>query len=654
MRLAKRRQKHCPEGRFALAKRASGEEPGGMTLEIAIVLGLLAAAVGLFATRALPVDLVTIFLLLALVLTGILEPATAFAGFSSEIIIILASIFVINGALLEGRVLDTVTAWLLRVAGGSVHKLQLTTLSVVGGLSGFMNNTAVTSLFIGPTVSIARRLKASPSKLLMPVCFASILGGTCTLIGTSTNVAVSGEIAKQHQAGLAKWVADGGTDLNGDGAVDSADYRQHAEENNLKIYEPLGLFEITPVGLLIMAVGIGYLMLFGQRLLPDYPDESLAEGFNIREYLSEIVVMPGSRLIGQRVFESSLAEMEFRIVKVLRGKRSFVPNVRSSIEEDDVLLVSGGVEELMAVKDASGIEIHAETKLEDEALQTDDVKIAELLITPKSTLIRRTLKEAHFRQRFGLAVLAIYRHGQSLGRKLGAIRLRAGDLLLVQGAEERLQSLEHDTNLVRLEATEAPSADRRRKGFWALGFFAVAVLAGGVGLASLPVCFLSAAALTVATGCITMQKVYEVIDWRVLIVIGGMTAFGAAMSDSGTAKWLAGGIQGAFDSPRMVLAGFILLTMFLTQTMSNAAAALVVLPVAMQTAATLGVSGQTYAVAVMLAASSSFIAPFEPACILVSGPGKYRFTDYLKAGLGLTLLVGFLVWLLVPAYWGGL
>jgi len=625
-----------------------------MTLEITIVLGLLAAAVGLFATRALPVDLVTIFLLLALVLTGILEPATAFAGFSSEIIIILASIFVINGALLEGRVLDTVTAWLLRVAGGSVHKLQLTTLSVVGGLSGFMNNTAVTSLFIGPTVSIARRLKASPSKLLMPVCFASILGGTCTLIGTSTNVAVSGEIAKQHQAGLANWVANGGTDMNGDGAVDAADYREYAEANNLKIYEPLGLFEITPVGLLIMAVGIGYLMLFGQRLLPDYPDESLAEGFNIREYLSEIVVMPGSRLIGQRVFESSLAEMEFRIVKVLRGKRSFVPNVRSSIEEGDVLLVSGGVEELMAVKDASGIEIHAETKLEDEALQTEEVKIAELLITPKSTLIRRTLKEANFRQRFGLAVLAIYRHGQSLGRKLGVIRLRAGDLLLVQGAEERLQSLEHDTNLVRLEATEAPSADRRRKGFWALGFFAVAVLAGGVGLASLPVCFLSAAALTVATGCITMQKVYEVIDWRVLIVIGGMTAFGAAMSDSGTAKWLAGGIQGAFDSPRMVLAGFILLTMFLTQTMSNAAAALVVLPVAMQTAATLGVSGQTYAVAVMLAASSSFIAPFEPACILVSGPGKYRFTDYLKAGLGLTLLVGFLVWLLVPAYWGGL
>ena len=625
-----------------------------MTLEIAIVLGLLAAAVGLFATRALPVDLVTIFLLLALVLTGILEPATAFAGFSSEIIIILASIFVINGALLEGRVLDAVTAWLLRVAGGSVRKLQLTTLSVVGGLSGFMNNTAVTSLFIGPTVSIARRLKASPSKLLMPVCFASILGGTCTLIGTSTNVAVSGEIAKQHQAGLAIWKDNGGTDLNDDGVIDSDDYLQYAALNELKIYKPLGLFEITPVGLLIMAVGIGYLMLFGQRLLPDYPDESLAEGFNIREYLSEIVVMPGSRLIGQRVFESSLAEMEFRIVKVLRGKRSFVPNVRSSIEEDDVLLVSGGVEELMAVKDASGIEIHAETKLEDEALQTEEVKIAELLITPKSTLIRRTLKEANFRQRFGLAVLAIYRHGQSLGRKLGVIRLRAGDLLLVQGAEERLQSLEHDTNLVRLEATEAPSADRRRKGFWALGFFAVAVLAGGVGLASLPVCFLSAAALTVATGCITMQKVYEVVDWRVLIVIGGMTAFGAAMSDSGTAGWLAGGIQSISENPRTVLAGFILLTMFLTQTMSNAAAALVVLPVAMQTASTLAVSGQTYAVAVMLAASSSFIAPFEPACILVSGPGKYRFTDYLKAGLGLTLLVGFLVWLLVPAYWGGL
>ncbi|MBT3913057.1 MAG: SLC13 family permease [Verrucomicrobia bacterium] len=623
-----------------------------MTLEIGIVLGLLLPAVGLFATRALPVDLVTIFLLLALVLTGILEPTEAFAGFSSEIIIILGSIFVINGALLEGRVLDLVSAWLLRVAGGSVNKLQLTTMSVVGGLSGFMNNTAVTSLFIGPTMSIARKLKTSPSKLLMPVCFASILGGTCTLIGTSTNVAVSGEIAKQHQADLAKWVDNGGTDLNGDGTTDVADYLQYAEANNLKIYKPLGLFEITPVGLVIMGVGIAYLMLFGRRLLPDYPDESLAEEFNIREYLSEIVVMPGSRLIGQRVFESSLAEMEFRIVKILRKKRSFVPNTRSVIEEGDLLLVSGSVEDLMAVKDASGIEIHAETKLEDEALQTDDVKIAELLITPKSTLIRRSLKEANFRQRFGLAVLAIYRHGQSLGRKLGVIRLRAGDLLLVQGSEERLLSLEHDTNLLRLDATEAPSADRRQKGFRALAFFVVAVIAGGLGLAPLPICFLSAAALTVATRCITMQKVYEVIDWRVLIVIGGMTAFGAAMRESDTDKWLAGGIQSISENPRTVLAGFILLTMLLTQTMSNAAAALVVLPVAMKTAGTLDVSGQTFAIAVMLGASSSFIAPFEPACILVSGPGKYRFTDYLKAGLGLTLIMGFLVWLMVPLVWG--
>ena len=623
-----------------------------MTLEIGIVLGLLLAAVGLFATRALPVDLVTIFLLLALVLTGILKPTEAFAGFSSQIIIILASIFLINGALIEGRVLDAVTAWLLRVAGGSVSKLKLTTMSVVGGLSGFMNNTAVTSLFIGPTISIARKLKTSPSKLLMPVCFASILGGTCTLIGTSTNVAVSGEIAKQHEADLAKWMANGGTDLNGDRAIDSADYLQYAKENDLKIYRPLGLFEITPVGLLIMGVGIAYLMLFGRRLLPDYPEESLAEDFNIREYLSEIAVMPGSSLIGQHVFESSLAEMEFRIVKVLRKKRSFVPNIRSIIEEGDVLLVSGGMEDLMAVKDASGIEIHAEIKLEDAALQTEEVKIAELLITSKSTLIRRTLKETEFRQRFGLAVLAIYRHGQSLGSKLGAIRLRAGDLLLVQGTEERLQSLQHDTNLLRLDATEAPSVDRRQKGFRALAFFAFAVIAGGLDLAPLPICFLSAAAMTVATGCITMQKAYETVDWRVLIVIGGMTAFGTAMRESGTADWLSDGIRSAFDSPRTVLAGFILLTIFLTQTMSNAAAALVVLPVAMQTADTLQVSGQTFAIAVMLGASSSFVAPFEPACILVSGPGKYRFTDYIKAGLGLTLLVGFLVWLMVPIVWG--
>ena len=619
---------------------------------IVIVLSLLVLAVVLFATRALPVDLVTIFLLLALVLTGILDTAQAFAGFSSQIIIILGSIFVINGALLEGRVLDVVSTWLLRVAGGSTNKLLLTTMSVVSGLSGFMNNTAVTSLFIGPTMSVARKLKTSPSKLLMPVCFASILGGTCTLIGTSTNVAVSGEIQRQHEAGLVEWIAQGGNDLNNDGELDSLDYLMHAEVNKIKIYKPLGLFEITPLGLLIMGVGIVYLMVIGRKLLPDYPDESLAEDFNIREYVSEIVVMSGSKLVGELVFKSSLAQMDFQIIKILRKKKSFVPNARSKFEENDVLLISGRIDDLMAVKDASGIEIKAEVKLEDDSLQTEETKIAELLITPKSTLIRHSLKEANFRQRFGLAVLAIYRHGQVLGRKLGEIKLRAGDLLLVQGSTERLQALEDDTNLVRLEVNEAPSADRRRKGLMALTFFGFAVLAGGFNLAPLPVCFLSAAAMTVATGCITMQKAYEVIDWRVLIVIGGMTAFGAAMRESGTANWLAGGIQSFFESPRMILAGFILLTMFLTQTMSNAAAALVVLPVAMQTAQTLDVSGQTYAVAVMLAASSSFVAPFEPACILVSGPGKYRFTDYVKAGLGLTLIMAFLVWFFVPLIWG--
>ena len=619
---------------------------------IVIVLSLLVLAVVLFATRALPVDLVTIFLLLALVLTGILDTAQAFAGFSSQIIIILGSIFVINGALLEGRVLDVVSTWLLRVAGGSTNKLLLTTMSVVSGLSGFMNNTAVTSLFIGPTMSVARKLKTSPSKLLMPVCFASILGGTCTLIGTSTNVAVSGEIQRQHEAGLVEWIAQGGNDLNNDGELDSLDYLMHAEVNKIKIYKPLGLFEITPLGLLIMGVGIVYLMVIGRKLLPDYPDESLAEDFNIREYISEIVVMSGSKLVGELVFKSSLAQMDFQIIKILRKKKSFVPNARSKFEENDVLLISGRIDDLMAVKDASGIEIKAEVKLEDESLQTEETKIAELLITPKSTLIRHSLKEANFRQRFGLAVLAIYRHGQVLGRKLGEIKLRAGDLLLVQGSKERLQALEDDTNLVRLEVNEAPSADRRRKGLMALTFFGFAVLAGGFNLAPLPVCFLSAAAMTVATGCITMQKAYEVIDWRVLIVIGGMTAFGAAMRESGTANWLAGGIQSFFESPRMILAGFILLTMFLTQTMSNAAAALVVLPVAMQTAQTLDVSGQTYAIAVMLAASSSFVAPFEPACILVSGPGKYRFTDYVKAGLGLTLIMAFLVWFFVPLIWG--
>jgi di/tricarboxylate transporter len=600
-----------------------------MTIEIGLVLGLLVAAIALFATERISVDIITLLMLVVLVTAGILSPGEAFAGFSNEIIIILASIFVISGALHDTGVLDAIGARLMRIAGGSQNRLVRLVMLTACGVSAFMNNTTVTAMFLPPVTGLARRMKISPSKLLMPLAFASILGGTCTLIGTSTNVAVSGYIAKSGM-------------------------------------KPLGMFEITPIGLVIAIVGVLYMIYIGCRMLPDTKADDLTADYGIRHYLSEIVVLPNSPLVGQRSYESDLTILDFRILKVIRGREQLMPDSRLFIEQDDVLVVEGKVENLIKVKKIEGIEIKADLKLGAQDLQNADVRVAEALVTAQSDLAGETLRSADFRMRSGLTVLAIYRAGQSLQESLGDVVMRIGDLLLVQGQSERVASLQKDTGLEILGEVGSTNFNPRR-GFLTVGFFVAAValsslrdfpalmhlLPAGFVPPPLSIALLAVAVLLVLTGFISVENAHEFIDWRLLILIGGMTAFGTAMEKTGAAEWLAHhivAIAGPFG-PRGVLAGFFILTIALTQPMSNAAAALVVLPVAISAAHHMGVNPRTFAIGVMLAASISFIAPFEPSCILVYGPGKYRFMDFVKTGLGLSLVLCVAVLLLLPVFW---
>jgi di/tricarboxylate transporter len=586
-----------------------------MTLPIAFVLLLLVVAVVLFATEKLSVDVITFLLLIALVSSGVLTPAQAFEGFSSEIIIILGSIFVISGALQETGVLDLFGARLMKLAGTGPNRLLFSIMSAAASVSAFMNNTTVTAMLQPPVIGIARRAKISASKLLMPLAFASMLGGTCTLIGTSTNVAVSGYIKK---AGM----------------------------------QELGLFEITPIGLIIVAVGVTYMMFVGRRLLPDRREASLAADYAMREYLSEIVVMPGSPLAGQSSYDSDLSILEFRILKVIRGKEEFLPTSRVIIEEGDTLLVEGRVETLMKVKKIEGIEMKAELDLGDLDLGSANFRVAEVLLTPQCELAGRTLREANFRRQYGLTTLAIFRHGQSLRDGVGDVLLRVGDVLLVQGPDDRMETIARHPGFSFLDEV-APPLYHPRKGLFTVAIFAVAVIAGGFDLLPLSIAFLSAALLAVLARVLTIEKAYEFIDWRLLVLIGGMTAFGTAMENTGAAKYLASVIVDWFQPFGIgaILAGFCVLTIILTQPMSNAAAALVVLPVAIQTAQRLGADARTFAIGIMLAASVSFITPFEPSCILVYGPGKYRFFDFLKVGTGLTAVLLITVLLLLPVFW---
>jgi di/tricarboxylate transporter len=549
------------------------------------------------------------------VVGGVLTPHEAFEGFSSDIIIILGSIFVISGALQETGVLDLLGTRILKLAGANPNRLLFLLMASTSAVSGFMNNTTVTAMFLPPVVTLARRAKVAASKLLMPLAFSSILGGTCTLIGTSTNVAVSGYLKKMGMA-------------------------------------EVGIFEVTPIGLIIVAVGLLYMMLIGKRLLPDHPATSLTARYAMREYVSEIIVLPNSPLIGQTSYDSDLNVLEFRILKIIRAQREIVPGRNILIEEDDTLLVEGKADTLMKVKKIEGIEIKPEFSLGDLDLEGSDMRIAEVLLTPQCDLAGRTLRASNFRQFYGLTALAIYRHGQSLREQVGNIVLRVGDLLLVQGESPRIEALGSHPGLSLLGEVSEPLY-HPRKGLLTIAVFGAAIIIGGLGWVPLSVAFLSAAVVTVLSRCISVERAYEFVDWRLLILIGGMTAFGTAMQKSGCAAYLATLIV-QWCAPFGVLAvlgGFFLLTIILTQPMSNAAAALVVLPVAISAAHQIGANERTFAIGIMLTASLSLVAPFEPSCLLVYGPGKYRVTDFVKVGLGLTLVLSITVLLLIQFFW---
>ncbi len=583
-------------------------------MEIAIVLILLLVAVVLFATEKLGVEMVTLIMLIILTSLRIITPEEAFAGFSSDFIIIIASIFILSAALDETGILDFVVVRLVRLARHSSNLMLLMVMLISGTVSAFMNNTTVTAMFLTPLISLSKRINKSPSKLLMPLAYASILGGTCTLIGTSTNVAVSGYIAK---VGL----------------------------------PPVGLFEISGIGFVIFLIGIAYMMTIGQRVLPSNDDQQLTEEYKLQKYLTEIVVMPDSPLAGQLAFASDLTTLNFRLLNIIRGKENFLPDFRTRIAPNDILLVEGDLDNLMKVKETKGIEIMADVIVEQD-LVTDGIRLAELLITRQSNLINRTIKEVNFLQRYGLVVIAVSRHGETLRTKIGSIRLQLGDLLLVQGSSERLEQLRSSPNVAVLDEF-APVLFKKRKGLITISCFIAAIVAGTTGVIPLSIAFLLAAIATILLRCIDTEKAYGAIDWRLLILIGGMTAFGTAMENSGAADYLARSIVDLMGGlgKMGILAGFVILTVLLTQPMSNAAAALVIVPVALRTATELGSDPRSFAIAIMLAASVSLVTPFEPSCILVYSPGKYRFSDFIKIGAPLTLLLVIVILVMVPIIW---
>ncbi|MFZ5809727.1 MAG: SLC13 family permease [Chloroflexota bacterium] len=589
-----------------------------MEIQHALMLLIVITAVILFSLETISIDIIALGVLLSLILTGLLPPDKAFTGFGNETIIIIVGLLILTASLIRNGVIELISRKLISGRANNPQRLLVYLMAVIAATSSFISNTAATALFLPIGNAVARKTRTSISKVLMPVAFAAILASSVTLVASSTNIVVGG-ILKQY--GLPS----------------------------------LGLFELTPVGLPIAVVGLIYMAVIGIRLIPQRETpKSLTDEFGLRPYLSEIVILPSSSLVGKTLQEADLTNtLDLTIIALFRQQRRLPElNADTVLQSGDVLLVEGSRDQLLQIKDTIGLDLLPESTVPENQMQGLEQRLYEAIILPRSYLIGRTLRGSNLRSRYRINVLAINRQEETLTQKLNQIPLRLGDVLLLQGEEQDVTTLENNFMYRILNQVEEKKVDTRRTRI-AIGIFLGVLLLAASGWVSLPVAILGGVVLALLTRCITPEEAYREVEWKIVILIGSMLGLGIAMDQSGTAKFLAQQLAqwvgGAH--PLWLLSGFFLLSLLLTQPMSNQAAAAVVLPVAIQTALHLGLNPRTFAIMIAIGASTSFITPLEPACLMVYGLGHYRFFDFVKVGSLLTVAIYLIAILLVPWFW---
>jgi di/tricarboxylate transporter len=589
-----------------------------MTLSIILLLIILIIALVMFSFEWVSPDVTALGVLVTLVILGLVPLDQAFAGFGSDTFILLLGLLIMTAALMRTGVVELVGRILLDFTSKKPGSLLPATMVAVATLSAFINNTAAAAFFLPVILGLSKRAKISASRLLMPMAFAAILSSSVTLVSTSTNVVVSGLIT---QFGL----------------------------------EPISMFELTPVGIPVLVTGILYMLFVGKRLIPERETpQDLAETFNLRPYLAELRILPVSTLAGKTLAESNLGRnFDLTVLSIIReGKRKIHPPAYTLLKAGDALLVEGASDSILKIKDVAGIDIQADVKFSDQDLQGEGFDLAEVVLLPRSPFIGRTLKGLKMRERFDLQVVAINRRTGIVHSKIADTRLQMGDVLLVQGNKNQISALQAENAFDVLGVLNVQRFNKKRA-IIVIAIFSSAFILGALNILTLPVAMLTGALLVFLTRSITPEEAYRQVDWKVLILIGSMLALGVAMQTTGTAQFLSDLLTRLIGTwhPLWLLTGFFLLTVLLTQPMSNQAAAAVVIPIAVQTAIQLGLNPRTFAMMIAIAASTSYLTPLEPACLMVYGPGRYRFLDFLKVGGLLTLAVYLIAIILTPLLW---
>jgi di/tricarboxylate transporter len=588
-----------------------------LTTDIAAFLVMFVLALILFAREWTPPDVTALGLMLGLILLGLLEPAAAFAGFGSDTVMMILGLLILTETLVHTGLVDAVGRWLLHLIGNSTARLQSMILVAPAVMSAFMSNTASTAFFLPIVLGLSRRSHISPSKLLMPLAFAAILAGSVTLIGTSTNLVVNGLM---QQYGL----------------------------------EPMTIFELTPVGLPITIAGLIYMAVIGRRLIPDHTAPGDHETATEKElYFTEITVPAGSTLVGKTIDATGLIQhYKLGMLTLQRGNQSLKPLADMTLEANDTLLVEGSREAVLSLGNVPGIEISGGIQQLDEYARNGEARVAEVVVMPGSPLVGRTLKGIGLRDHYQIQVLAVNHAGDVRHARMGRMKFDVGDVLLIKIPQKNLYLLENERTLRTIDIIEMRVINPR-KALLSSGIFVGALALAISGVLTIAVAVLLGALLVFLTRCITPDIAYRNIEWKTLILIGSMLAFGQAMQETGTADYLADLIirLPGTGSPVWLLTIFFFLAMVLTQPMSNQAAAAVLIPIAIQTAVLLDYNPRPFAIMIALAASASFITPLEPSCVLVYSAGRYRFMDFIRVGGLLTLVVYAVAILLVPLIW---
>ncbi len=593
-----------------------------MTFEIAFMMLVLVGALVVFTLELLPLE-VTAFGLLAVLFTcGFVNAEQALTGLNNKAVVTIGAMFVLGHALVKTGILEVAADRLSREMGLQAWHVVGILLVTVSLLSGLLNNTAVVAIFIPLTMNLCHRFHISPSKVLIPLSYASIFGGTLTLIGTSTNLLVS---AATEQAGQ----------------------------------PPLRMFEFTQLGIVFVVVGLAYTLTLARPTLPSRAVvSSLTHKYRMRRYLSEVEVLQDSKLKGKTCVEIGLNRVyDITALAILRGKTRHTENIRNmQLRAHDTLIVRGTIDNLIRLRNEKGAALLSDIKLGERELSEGQV-IAEALITPTSTLIGKTMEQVDFRRHYGAFVLAIRSHGATQHSKVAHTRLRVSDTLLLMAPPERLDELRRSNDMIVI--SELDLALKRGR-FWLapLLIIPLIVLLSAIGIMDIMEAAVLGAITLLILNVVTPQEAYRAIDWSVLLFIAAFVPVGLAMVETGTATFLASAILSISSwfpdplGPYVALSTIYLVTSLLTQIISNNATALILPPIVLTIGAAMEIDPRPFIIAVCFAASAAFMTPIGyQTNMMVYAPGNYRFRDYLRFGVPLSLIFWLLASYLIPRFW---